>query len=147
MFLFCLCKDQNVVQVHHYDLFGYEGSEDVIHHSLEGGETVGHSKEHHERFKEAMVNAEGHFPFISGLDMYVIETPSDIKFCEVPGSTELGNEFRDERERVPVLDSYGIQHMIVLDQPEQTIFLFNEEHRGCYEGFGRSDSSGTQVFL
>jgi len=43
--------------------------------------------------------------------MYVIETPSDIKFCEAPGSAELG----DERERVPVLDGYGIQCTIVLD--------------------------------
>jgi len=34
-----------------------------------------------------MVGVEGRLPFISGLDTYVIETPSDIKFCEVPGST------------------------------------------------------------
>jgi len=114
---------------------------------LEGGGTVGHSKEHHTRLKETAVGAEGRFLFISGLDMYVIETPSDIKFCEVPGSTELGDEFGDEKEGVPVLDSYGIQHTIVLDQPERTIFLFNEEHRGCYGGFGRLNSSSTQVFL
>jgi len=37
MFLFCLCKDQNIVQVYYYDPFGYEGSEDVVYHSLEGG--------------------------------------------------------------------------------------------------------------
>jgi len=114
---------------------------------LEGGGTVGHSKEHHKRFEKATVDVEGHFPFISGLDIYVIETPSNIKFCEVPGSAELGNKFGDERERVPVLDSYGIQHAIVLDQPERTIFLFNEEHRGCYGRFRRSDSSSMQVFL
>ena len=115
MFLLCLHKDQNVVQVHHYDPFSYESSEDVVHYSLEGGGTVGHSKEYYERLKEAVVGAEGRFPFISGLDMYVIETPLNIKFCEVPGSVELGDEFRDERERVPVLDGYGIQCTIVLD--------------------------------
>jgi len=136
VFLFRLCKNQNVVQVHYYNLFSYEGSEDVVHHSLEGGRTVGHSEEHHERFKEAMVGAEGHFPFISRLDAYVIETLPDVKFCEVPGSTELGDEFRDEREGVPVLDSYGVQCTIVLDQLEQTIFLLNEKHRGCYGGLG-----------
>jgi len=75
--------------------------------------------------------------------MHVIKTLANIKFYEVPGSAELGDEFRDERERVSILDSYGIQHAIVLDQPEQTIFLFNEEHRDCYRRFGRSDSSGT----
>jgi len=37
MFLFCLHKDQNVIQVHYYNPFSYEGSEDVIYHSLEGG--------------------------------------------------------------------------------------------------------------
>jgi len=30
-------------------------------------------------------------------------------------TAELGDEFRDEREGVPVLDGYGIQHTIVLD--------------------------------
>jgi len=147
MFLFRLHKDQNVIQVHHYDPFGYESSEDVVHHSLEGGGTVGHSEEHHERLEETVVGVEGCLPFISGLDTYIIETPLNIKFCEVPSSAELGNKFGDERERVPVLDGYSIQRAIVLDQPEQTIFLFNAEHRGYYEGLGRSDSSGTQVFL
>jgi len=108
IFFFRLRKDQNVVQVYHYNPFSYEGSEDVVHHSLEGDRTVGHSEEHYERFEEAMVGAEGCFPFISRLDMYVIETPLDIKFCEVPGSVELGDEFRDERKGVSVLDGYSI---------------------------------------
>jgi len=78
MFLFHLCKDQNVIQVHYHDLFGYEGSENVIHHSLEGDGTVGHSEEYHKRFKEAVVGVKDCFLFISGLNAYVIETPSDI---------------------------------------------------------------------
>jgi len=114
---------------------------------LEGGGTVGHSEKHYERLEETVVSVEGRLPFISGLDTYVIETPSDIKFCEVPGSVELGDEFGDEKEGVPVLDGYGVQRAIVLDQSEPTIFLFNEEHKGHYGGLGRSDSSGTQVFL
>ena len=118
VFFFCLHEDQNVVQVYYYDPFGYKVSEDVVHHSLEGSRTIGHSKEHHARFKEALVGAESCLPFISGLDTYIIETPADIKFCEVPGSTELGDKFRDEGKRVSVLDSYGVQRMIVLDQPE-----------------------------
>jgi len=108
MFLFCLCKDQNVVQVHYYNPFGYKGSENIVHHSLEGSGTVGHSKEHHKRFEEAAVGMKGHFPFIAGLDAHVIETPLDIKFCEVPDSTELEDKFRNEGERVSVFNSYGI---------------------------------------
>ena len=82
MFLFHLRKDQNVVQVHYYNLFSYESSEDVIYHSLEDGGTVGHSEEHHERFEEATVDAEGYFLFIFRLDAYVIKTLVNIKFCE-----------------------------------------------------------------
>ena len=108
VFLFYLRKDQNVVQVHYYNPFSYESSEDVVHHSLEGSRTVGHSKEHYERFKEAAVGAEGRFPFISRLDVYIIETPVDVKFCEVSDSTELGDELGDEREGVPVFDGYSI---------------------------------------
>jgi len=82
---------------------------------LEGSGTVGHSKEHHKRLEEAAVGVESRFSFISGLDMYVIETLSDIKFCEVPSSMELEDEFGDEREGVPVLNGYSVQHTIVLD--------------------------------
>ena len=85
---------------------------------MEGGGTVGHSEEYHKRLEETTVGAEGYLLFISGLNTYVIKTPLDIKFCEVPGSAELGDEFGDEREEVPVLNGYGIQHAIVLDQPE-----------------------------
>ena len=118
VFLFCLYKDQNIVQVHYYNPFGYKGPEDVVHHSLKDSRTVGHSKEHHERFEEAMVSVKDSFPFISGLDVYIIKDPVDVQFGKVPGSTELGAEFRDEWKGIFVLDSYGIQHTIVLDQPE-----------------------------
>jgi len=115
MLLFCLCKDQDVVQVHYDNPFRYDSSEDVVHHSLEGSGAVGHSKEHYEGFKEASVGTKGHFPLISRLDAYIIETPADIQFCEVPGSMELGDEFRNKGERIFILDSYGVQSMVVLD--------------------------------
>jgi len=114
---------------------------------LEGGGTIGHSEEHHKGFEEAVVGTEGCFPFVSRLNTYVIETPSDVKLCEVLGSTELGDKLGDERERVLVLDGYSIQRAIVLDQPERAILLFNEEHWGCNRRLGGSDSSGMQVLL
>jgi len=115
MLLFCLHKNQNVVQVHYDDPFCYDSSENVIHHSLEDSGAVGHSKKHYERFEEATVGAEGHLPFVSGLDAYIIETPADVQFCEILSSAELGDEFGDERERVSVLDGYGVQCTVVLD--------------------------------
>jgi len=57
---------------------------------LEGSKTVGHSEEHHKGFEETAIGTEGCFPFVSGLDTYIIETPSDVKLCEVLGSTVMG---------------------------------------------------------
>jgi len=51
MLLFCLGKDQDVIQVDHYNAFRYEVSEDVIYYGLEGGWAVGYSKEHYQRFE------------------------------------------------------------------------------------------------
>jgi len=79
---------------------------------LEGSRAIGHSKEHYEGFEEAAVGVEGRFPFISGLDTYIIEAPADIKFCKVFSSAELRDEFGDEGERISVLDSHGVQHAI-----------------------------------
>jgi len=76
--------------------FCYDSSEDVVHHSLEGSRAISHSKEHHEGFKEAAIGVKGHFLFIFELDTYIIETLADIQFCEVPGSTELRDEFGDK---------------------------------------------------
>jgi len=115
MLLLCLCKDQDVVQVYYYDPFSYDGLEDVVHHGLESSRTIGHSEKHYERFEQATVGAESHLPFISGLDTHIIEAPTDVEFCEVLGSAELRDEFEDERERVPVLDGYGITNGYLLD--------------------------------
>jgi len=108
-------KDQDVVQVHYDNSFRYNGSEDVIHHSLEGSRAIGHSKEYYEGFKEASVGAESCLSLISGLDAYIIEAPTDVEFCEVLGSAELRDEFRDEREKVSIFDGYSVQRAIVLD--------------------------------
>jgi len=75
---------------------------------LEGGRTVGHSEEHHKGFKEAAIGTEGRLLFVSGLDTHIIETPVDVKLCEVLSSVELGDELGDEEERVSVLNGYGV---------------------------------------
>jgi len=49
------------------------------------------------------------------MTVHIVETPLDVKFCEVLGSAELGDEFGDERERISVLDGHGIQCAIILD--------------------------------
>jgi len=74
--------------------------------------------------------------------MDVIETPADIEFGEVSSFSELGHEFRDQQKGILVLDSHGVECTIVLNQPEQAIFLFDEEHWNGHGQFERANSSG-----
>ena len=73
-----LGEDQNVVQIDHHNTFRYEVLEDVIHHGLEGSWTVSHSKEHYQGFKQASIGLEGRLPLVSGLNVNVVETPTDV---------------------------------------------------------------------
>ena len=78
MFFLCLGEDQNVVQIDHHDTLRYEVLEDVVHHGLEGGRTVGHFKEHYQGFEQTLIGPEGCLSLIPGLNVDVVETPADI---------------------------------------------------------------------
>jgi len=93
---------------------------------LEGSGAVGHSKEHYKGFKEAAIGVEGRLPFISGLDAHIVEPPSDVKFCEVLSSAELGDEFGDEGERIPVFD--GVTPYKCLGKISDILHLNNENN-------------------
>ena len=71
----------------------------------------------------------------------ILETPSDVQLSEVPCSTKLINQFRDEGERVLVFDRHGIERTVILDKPEAAILLLDEEDRGCHWRLGWSDVS------
>jgi len=85
---------------------------------LEGGQTVSHSKEHYQEFEQASIGLEGRLSLVSGLNANVVETPTDIQLGEVSGPAELGHEFRDQWERVLVLDHHRVECSIVLNQLE-----------------------------
>jgi len=114
----CPSKDQDIVQINHHNAFCYEVLEDVVHYSLEDSRAIGHPKEHYQEFEQASIGLEGHLPLVSGLNMDIVETPMDIQLGEVSSSAELGHEFRDQWERVFVLDRYEIEYAIVLNQLE-----------------------------
>jgi len=80
---------------------------------------VGYPKEHHQGFKHAPIGPEGRLPLVSGLNADVIEIPADIELGEVSSSLELEYEFRDQWERILVLDCHGVECTIVLNQLEQ----------------------------
>ena len=147
MLLFCPSKDQDVVQVDHYDTFCYEVPEDVVHHSLEGGWAVSHAKEYYQGFEQTSIGPEGYFPLISGLNADVVQTPTNVQLGEVSGSTELRYEFRDQWEGVLILDRHGIKCSVVLNQLEGAVLFLDEEYQDCHGRFGRMNSSGTQVLF
>jgi len=78
VFFLHLGEDQDVVQIDYHNTFRYEVPEDVVHHSLEGGQTVSHSKEHYQGFEQTSIGLEGCLPLISGLNANVVETPTDV---------------------------------------------------------------------
>ena len=89
MFSDSFCEDQNIVEVHTYDTFSNQILEDVIHHCLEGRWGVAQSEKHHQGFKESSICMKGHLPFIAVFHTHIIVSPSNIKFCEVLGSSKL----------------------------------------------------------
>jgi hypothetical protein len=97
MFLHCFCED-DVVQVDTNHTFLDEILEDVIHHGLEGGWTVGETKEHDQGSKESPVGAECSLPLIAFLDPDIVAPPADIQFCEVACTTETVHEVRNQWE-------------------------------------------------
>jgi len=121
-------KDENIIQVYYHYPFSDEVSEDVVHYCLEGSQTVSYSKEHHQRFEQAMVGMEGGLPLVSRLDAYVVETLADVQFSKVFGSGKLQDEFGNEGQEILILYHHRVESPIVLYQPERTVLLFDKEH-------------------
>src|SRR3982750_1205089 len=122
-----LGEDQDVIQVYHNHTFRDHILEDLVHHGLEGGRTIGETKEHDKRFKETSVSAKGSLPLISFFDADIVETPMNVKLGEVARTTKLVDKVRDERERVLVLHSHIVEHAIVLDQTKGAILFLHKE--------------------
>ena len=57
--------------------------EDIIHHHLEGGWTVGKTKKHDKGFEKALIHPKGGFPLTSLLNSYVVISPIYIQLHEV----------------------------------------------------------------
>ena len=71
-------ENQDVIQIDYHNAFYYEVSEDVVHYGLEGGQAIGHPKEHYQVFKQTSIGLEGCLPLVSRLNADIVETPIDI---------------------------------------------------------------------
>ena len=74
----CMGIHQDVVHVDHHIPFVDEVLEDVVHHGLEGGQTIGEAEEHDQGFEEAPICSEGSFPVVSLFDSYIVISPTYI---------------------------------------------------------------------
>ncbi|KAG6875211.1 hypothetical protein C0993_010336 [Termitomyces sp. T159_Od127] len=123
----CVSVDEDVVKIYAHYTLRDEVLEDVIHHCLESGWTVGESEEHDEGFKQSTIGPEGSLPLVSFLNAHIVVAPPDVQFGEVPHPPEVIDELGDEGERVAILHYHGIKDPVVLDQLERAILLFDEE--------------------
>ena len=76
-------------------------------------------------------------PFISLLDVDIVEAPSEVQACEPLGIPQSGENIRDEGEGVGVLHCYCVELSVVLDEPQGSILLLHKEYQSANWGFGR----------
>ena len=100
----------------------------VVHHSLEGCGGVAHAKKHDGRFKYSIFGLECHFPLISVFDAYIVVAPLDVQFGEILGSFQLVDEFRDEGEKIAVLDGSFIEFSVILTGHSFPSFLSTKKN-------------------
>jgi hypothetical protein len=63
----------------------------LIHHSLEGGRTIGETKVHYKWLKQASICVESYLPIITLSDMDIIVSPAHIELGEVAHALEPMN--------------------------------------------------------
>ena len=123
-------------QVIHIDLepsFGDHIGENMIHERLKSRRSVTEPKEHYSGFKEAERSDERCFPLVFFPDANVIITPSNVKLGEQCRVLHIVDQFRDDRERIPVANSVGVEISIVLAWSQGSIlFGYKEKRRGLW---------------
>src|SRR6266403_1107929 len=84
---FSFRMNSDIVHVYRQPTLRYLGSEDGIHHHLEGGRGVCEAKEHDCRFEQSFWGKESGFPFVAFFNTDVIIPPSNVDFCKESASS------------------------------------------------------------
>jgi hypothetical protein len=140
-------EDEDIVQVDNNHSLQDEVMEDLIHHCLEGCRAVCQTEVHHKGFKQAAVCAEGCLPFVTLLDVDIVESPADVQLCKVSYSLEAVDQVIYKGEWVPVFAGYHVEHTVVLYEAEFTILLLNKEDQCAYQKPRWVDATGGEGFL
>ena len=67
-----ICGNEDIVHIDKYISFGQLVPEDGVHHALECGRCISHSKVHYFGLKESFIGFEGSFVLILRLDEDVV---------------------------------------------------------------------------
>src|ERR1700677_2850960 len=116
------CGDGDVVHIYTNDgplecVFGDDFFVNLVHHCLECGGGVTKTEKHDRGFEEAMACFEGCFVLVPFFDTYIVIAPSHIQLGEYGCSPKIGEQVRDEGERVLVADCVLVETSIILDWP------------------------------
>ena len=104
-------------QVVHIDLeppLGDHVSKDMIHECLKNWRGVAKTKEHYSGYKEAERSDECCFPLVFLPNANVVIAPLNIKLSEQCGVLHIIDQLWDEGERIPIVNSVGIEILIIL---------------------------------
>ena len=86
----------------------------LVHHRLECGRRVAEAEKHDCGFEEAMACFEGHLVFVTLFDAYIVISPSYIQFGEYGCSPKIGEEVRNKREGVLIVDRVTVKSSVIL---------------------------------
>ena len=83
--------DQDVVHVNenHIGVFEFKGSEDAVHHTLEGCGSITLPEEHDHRFEESEGRFERRLPLVAVSDVDVVVPPSDVELRKKTFPSEI----------------------------------------------------------
>ena len=102
----------------------------MIHPGLEGRGRVHEAEEHHQGFIQPPVSYKGGFPLVTGFDLDVVVSPSDIELGEERGTAEFIHHLGDQRQGVTIFDHDRVQPAVVLYRSKRPFLLFDEEEGG-----------------
>jgi len=114
---------------------------------LECGRGITETEEHDNGFIETGGGDKCSLPAIIGVNKDVVVSPSDIDLSKVLGGTEFIKKRGNERERVCVLDRFGIKRAIILTRAKFPIFLSYEKESTCLWRFRQHNRSASKVFF
>ena len=139
--------DAQVIHVNFQPFLPQHVGENVVHECLRCGGSIAKSEEHDSGFEESHGSDEGSFPLILFPNVDVVVSPTNVELGEQGGLLHVINEFWDEGKWIGILDSVGVQVMIILTWMKSSVLLWYKEEGGGLGGFQRYNSSHLKMFL